>query len=110
MNTGTIIRTILAVATCLNTALLATDLAQFNNAKLDLAYRIISVILNFIIVACVTWFNNDYTPEAAIGTGVTRQLKAEQDPDYIGDYFFDEEYLDDAEEDAEGEDDEHDTL
>ena len=107
MNTGTIIRTILAVATCLNTALMATDIAQFHNAKLDLAYRIISVILNFIIVACVTWFNNDYTPEAAIGTGVTRQLKDEKDPDYIGDYFFDEEFLDQNEE---GEEDEHDAL
>lgn len=79
MNTGTIIRTILAVATCLNTALMATDLAQFHNEKLDLAYRIISVILNFIIVACVTWFNNDYTPEAAEGTGLTRMLKAEEE-------------------------------
>lgn len=107
MNLGTIIRTILAVATCLNTALMATDIAQFHNAKLDLAYRIISVILNFIIVACVTWFNNDYTPEAAIGTGVTRQLKDEKDPDYIGDYFFDEEFLDQNEE---GEEDEQDAL
>ena len=78
MNTGTIIRTILAIATCLNTALMATDLAQFNNPKLDLAYRIVSVILNFIIVACVTWFNNDYTPEACEGTGLTRMLKAEE--------------------------------
>ena len=79
MNTGTIIRTILAIATCLNTALMATDIAQFNNPKLDLAYRIVSVILNFIIVACVTWFNNDYTPEACEGTGLTRMLKAEED-------------------------------
>ena len=79
MNTGTIIRTILAIATCLNTALMATDLAQFHNANLDLAYRIVSVILNFIIVACVTWFNNDYTPEACEGTGLTRMLKAEDE-------------------------------
>lgn len=79
MNTGTIIRTILAIATCLNTALMATDLAQFHNPKLDLAYRIVSVILNFIIVACVTWFNNDYTPEACEGTGLTRMLKAEDE-------------------------------
>lgn len=79
MNRGTIIRTILAVATCLNTALMATDVAQFHNEKVDLAYRIISVILNFVIVACVTWFNNDYTPEACEGTGLTRMLKAEDD-------------------------------
>ena len=79
MNFGTKVRTILAVATCLNTALMATDVAPFHNPKLDLAYRIISVILNFVIVACVTWFNNDYTPEACEGTGLTRMLKSEND-------------------------------
>lgn len=76
MNFGTKIRTVLAVATCLNTALMATDIAQFHNATLDLIYRIVSVVLNFIIVACVTWYNNDYTPEAAEGTGLTRMLKS----------------------------------
>lgn len=76
MNKGTKIRTILVIATCLNTALLATDFAQFNNATVDLAYRIASVILNFIIVACATWFNNDFTEEACEGTGWTRQQKA----------------------------------
>lgn len=96
MNNGTIIRTILAIATCLNTALMATDIAQFNNEKLDMAYRIISVILNFVIVACVTWFNNDYTPEAAEGTGLTRALKNGEDgfdaviDDYIEDGDEDE--------------------
>ena len=106
MNTGTIIRTILVIATCLNTALLATDFAQFHNPTVDFIYKVASVVLNFVIVACATWFNNDYTPEAAIGTGITRQLKAEQDPDYVGEHFFDEST--DAEE--EGEDDEQQDL
>ena len=75
MNIGTKIRTVLAVATCLNTALMATDVAQFHNPTLDLIYRVMSVVLNFVIVACVTYFNNDYTPEGAEGTGYTRQLK-----------------------------------
>ena len=79
MNFGTKIRTILAIATCLNTALMATDIAQFHNAKLDLAYRILSVALNFVIVACVTWFNNDYTEAACEGTGLTRMLKSGYD-------------------------------
>ena len=69
---------------------MATDIAQFHNPKLDMAYKIISVILNFIIVACVTWYNNDYTPQASEGTGLTRQLKAEGKDDYVGDYFFEE--------------------
>ena len=96
MNLGTKIRTILAIATCLNTALMATDVAQFHNPKLDLAYKIVSVILNFVIVACVTWFNNDYTPEAAEGTGLTRKLKEGEDgldivvDDYIEDGEDDE--------------------
>ena len=96
MNFGTKIRTVLAVATCLNTALMATDIAQFHNPSLDLAYRIISVILNFVIVACVTWFNNDYTEAACEGTGLTRALKADEDgldmvvEDYIEDGDDDE--------------------
>lgn len=77
MNYGTKIRTILAVATCLNTALMATDVAQFHNETVNLIYRIASVALNFIVVACVTWYNNDYTPEACEGTGLTRKKKAE---------------------------------
>ena len=79
MNFGTKVRTILAVATCLNTALMATDVAQFHNETVNLIYRIISVILNFIVVACVTWYNNDYTPEACEGTGYTRMLKSGDD-------------------------------
>lgn len=76
MNIGTKIRTILAVATCLNTALMATDVAQFHNETVNLIYRVLSVVLNFVVVACVTWYNNDYTPEACEGTGYTRMLKA----------------------------------
>lgn len=78
MNFGTKVRTVLAITTCLNTALMATDVAQFHSPKLDLAYRIVSVILNFIIVACVTWYNNDYTDAACEGTGLTRMLKAKE--------------------------------
>lgn len=79
MNTGTKIRTLLVVATCLNTALMATDVAQFHNDTVNLVYRIISVVLNFIIVACATWYNNDFTPEACEGTGWTRQLKSDEE-------------------------------
>ena len=90
MNKGTVIRTILVIATCLNTALMATDVTQFGNEKVNLIYRILSVAANFVIVFCATWFNNDYTEEACIGTGITRQLKAEKKDGYIGDKFFQE--------------------
>jgi len=95
MNFGTKIRTILAVATCLNTALMATDIAQFHNSSLDLAYRIVSVALNFIIVACVTWFNNDYTEAACEGTGLTRMLKSGND----GMDIVIDDYIEDGDED-----------
>lgn len=88
MNQGTIIRTILVIASCFNTALMATDVAQFGNETVNLVYRILSVVANFIIVFCATYFNNDYSEEACIGTGMTRQLKAEKKQDYVGDFFY----------------------
>lgn len=98
MNKGTIIRTMLVVATCLNTALMATDFAQFHNSTVDFIYKVASVVLNFIIVACATYYNNDYSEEACIGTGITRQLKSQKRSDYMGEHFFeDEEVGDDGE-------------
>jgi hypothetical protein len=100
MNKGTIIRTILVVATCFNTALMATDVAQFHNAKLDMIYKILSVIANFVIVFCATYFNNDYTEEACQGTGLTRHLKYLGQEDYVGeDYTVVGEEVDDESED-----------
>lgn len=99
MNNGTKIRTILVIATCLNTALMATDFAQFHNATVDMAYRIISVILNFIIVACATWFNNDFTSEACEGTGYTRMKKAEAKGEVIGVNVDGLDYLEDGDAD-----------
>lgn len=85
MNIGTKIRTILAVATSLNTALLATDLTGFNNPTLDTIYKVVSIILNFVIVACVTYYNNDYSPEGQTGTAITREMKelANSEWDYV---------------------------
>lgn len=115
MNFGTIIRTILVIATCLNTALMASDVAQFGNPTLDLVYKVASVVLNFVIVACVTYFNQDYSPEGCIGTGYTRMLKAQKQAGYIGETYFDDEdeYFEDMdpEEDAEeGEEDEQEDI
>ena len=79
MNYGTKLRTLLVVATCLNTALMATDVAQFHNETINLVYRIASVILNFIIVACATYYNNDFTVEGETGTKITREMKELRD-------------------------------
>ena len=93
MNFGTKIRTILAVATSLNTALMATDLTGFGNHTVDIIYRVVSIVLNFVVVACVTYYNNDYTEIAAECTGEMRARKAEMKGNVCGEYF----YVDDEE-------------
>ena len=87
MNFGTKLRTILAVATSLNTALMATDITEFGNGTLNTIYRIVSIVLNFVIVACVTYYNNDYTEDACIATGEMRAKKAEYKGNVNGEYF-----------------------
>lgn len=77
MNQGTKIRTALAIAVSINTALIATDVSGFQNATLDTIYKVASLIANFVVVALVTYYNNDYTEEGEIGTTLTRQLKQE---------------------------------
>lgn len=94
MNFGTKLRTILAVATSLNTALMATDLTGFNNHTVDIIYKVVSIILNFVIVACVTYYNNDFTEDACIATGEMRAKKAECMGNVNGEYF----HVDDEEE------------
>ena len=94
MNFGTKLRTVLAVATSLNTALMATDITEFNNPTLDIIYKVVSIVLNFVIVACVTYYNNDYTEDACIATGEMRAKKAEYKGNVNGEYF----HVDDEEE------------
>ena len=89
MNLGTKIRTVLAIATSLNTALMATDLTGFNNDAIDMVYKIVSIVLNFVIVACVTYYNNDYTEIAAEYTGEMRAKKAELKGEINGERFHD---------------------
>lgn len=87
MNFGTKLRTILAVATCLNTALMSIDLTGFSNQYVDCAYKIVSIVLNFIIVALVTWFNNDYTETACEATGLMRATKEAKVDGYVGETY-----------------------
>lgn len=75
----------------------ATDLTGFENEKVDFIYKVASIVLNFIIVAIATYYNNDYTEIAAEKTGELRQAKLEQTPGYIGEVFFDEDEEDEEE-------------
>ena len=102
-NTGTKIRTVLAVLVTLNDVLAMTDVTQFNNDTVTLVYKIVSLVVNVVVLTLNTWYNNDYTPEAARATGRMRQEKKEQNENYIGD-IFDLEYEHDYEEEDEKED------
>lgn len=75
MNNGTKIRTALAVATSINMALATIDVAQFGNENVNMAYKVISVLVNAIVVGLVAYYNNDYTVEGATGTKITREMK-----------------------------------
>lgn len=90
MNFGTRLRTVLAVATSLNTALMATDLTGFNSPILETIYKIVSIVLNFVIIACVTYYNNDYTPIAAEKTGEMRLEKQQLKGIITGEDFYEE--------------------
>lgn len=88
MNNGTKLRTALGIAVSLHTAIMATDVTGFSNPTIDYVYKVVSVILNLIVIALNTYYNNDYTEAASIGTGITRQIKAEQEDAYMGDRFY----------------------
>ena len=88
MNKGTIIRTILAIATVINSGAIAAGIAEFENPTVNMIYKVLSFCATAVILFVNTWYNQDYTEEACIGTAITRQLKAEKKEGYIGDIFF----------------------
>ena len=98
MNKGTKLRTVLAIATSLNTALIATDITDFHNGTLNVIYKVVSIVLNFVIVALCTYYNNDYTEIACEHTGEMRVRKAEEKGEVNGEYFY-KDGEDDAEDD-----------
>lgn len=93
MNKGTVIRTIMAFALVINSGAIATGIAEFNDPVVDKWYKIVSFIATAVILFVNTYFNNDYTEEACIGTGYTRLLKKQkkiQNGEMIGEDFFSE--------------------
>lgn len=102
MNKGTVIRTIMAIALVINSGAIATGIAEFNDPVVDKWYKIVSFIATAVILFVNTYFNNDYTEEACIGTGYTRLLKDQkkiQNGEMIGEDFF-----------SEGDSDEHEDI
>ena len=95
MNKGTKIRTALFIITIVNQANVSLGVWEFGNETANLIYRIFSYLLTLIAGAAALWFNNDFTPEACEGTGLTRALKAGED----GLDIVIDEYIEDGDED-----------
>ena len=85
MNFGTRLRTVLAVATALNTANVMSAFAEFDNPIISTIYKAISLIALVIVLSANTYYNNDYTIEGDTGTKNTRQMKELRNyvPDYV---------------------------
>ena len=92
MNFGTKLRTVLRIATSLQTALCMTTavITDFNNKSLILIWAIFSIICDFVIAFITTYYNNDYTEIACETTGELRARKAEQ-KGIQGEYFYNDE-------------------
>jgi hypothetical protein len=95
MNTGTKIRTIVAIVAAINIILIIFGVFDFN-----LFYKIASVIIMFASWFASHYFNNDYSIEHAEQTGLARLRKKNRN-NIIGEDFFDyiEDMFDDEEED-----------
>lgn len=91
MNSGTKIRTALFAIACVNQSIVSIGDVDLGNETANLIYRVISLACTIISGAFALYFNNDFTEAAAVGTGITRQMKAELKEDYNGETFFDEE-------------------
>lgn len=100
MNKGTKIRTIMFAIACVNQAIVSVGDVDFGSHAVNVIYKVISTAFTIIAGAIALYYNNDFTEEGCIGTAITRQLKAENSKDYIGDTFFDDDiFFDDIDED-----------
>ena len=96
MNFGTKLRTVIAIIAVINQALVTIGPVDFGNEVSNQIYKWISLAFLVGAMASSHWYNNDFTPEAAEGTGLTRALKAGEDgldiviSDYIEDGDEDE--------------------
>lgn len=81
--------TIYAFIMALIDFLSAFHIIEFSDNQIEAIYKLVLVISTAIVWGyCSHYKNNDYTEAAVRGTGVTRQIKKEQEEDYIGERFF----------------------
>lgn len=96
MNKETRVRTALRIVVSIYSGLCVwqvaiNELGEMIGTKwLAIICAVLIVLFGLLVDVLTTYFNNDYTEEGCKGTAVTRQMKAEQKDDYIGERFFTE--------------------
>ena len=95
MNFGTKIRTAIAIVALINQALATIGPIDFGNEISNQIYKWVSLIFLVGAMASSHWYNNDFTPEACEGTGLTRMLKSNED----GMGILLDDYIEDGDED-----------
>ena len=90
MNMGTKVRTILRIATTVNTVcvMYTALIAQTQINALIIGWAVLAAVADIVVSAITTYYNNDYTEIACETTGDMRQRKAEQKDGYKGEKFY----------------------
>ena len=92
MSKETKIQTVAACIAAIIALLRIFGITAFDNLTEDMIAAIATAIVMIGTWAYASHYkNNDFTPEACRGTGVTRQLKQEKFAGYMGDVFYPEE-------------------
>lgn len=91
MTKQTKIQTVAAFIAALIALLRIFGITAFDNVTEDMIAAIATGIVMIVTWAYAShWKNNDFTEEAAKGTGLTRLLKEQAKDNYIGEDFSDE--------------------
>lgn len=106
MNAETRERTVAAVVIYILNLLVTFNIIEFSNEQIDSIAQVAVLCATAVAWVLSHYKNNDFTEEALIGTGITRQLKLEKEDSYVGERFYnDEPYEEDVEEEEEDEQD-----
>lgn len=111
MNAETRGRTVAAIVVYILNLLVTFNIIEFSNEQIDSIAQVAVLCATAVAWVLSHYKNNDFTEEALIGTGITRQLKLEKEASYVGERFFnDESYEDEDEIYEEEEEDEQDFI
>ena len=92
MNSETRKRTVTAFIIAVIDLLTVFQVIEFSNEQIDAIKNIVLMAVTaFVWAYCSHYKNNDYTKGSVIGTGITRQINSERDPDYVGERFYTDE-------------------